>query len=299
MTRRRGSSSARDVAFTIEAVAGTAGAPPRGTAGAPGGPAESRGRSVAVLFFKDLAGNPENAYLGLGLADSTITELSLLKSLLVRPTAAILRYQDGTVDPAQAGRELGVDAVVNGSFQRSGSRLRVTVQLIATADGRALWGSKIDTSLDDLFQMQDEVSRKIVQALEVELSASDERRLARAARPGGKAYEMYLKGRFHMCRRRSRTRGPRSAPSRGPKRSTGAPRSPRRPRQRLHADGVHLRSDGGWQDRAEATSRKAAVDIRACPRSIPQGAAPLVAPPDSITPARSGNTSGRSRAGRT
>jgi eukaryotic-like serine/threonine-protein kinase len=189
---------ARDVAFTIEAVAG-ARMPRHSPAGAAGSPTESR-RSVAVLFFKDLAGNPENAYLGLGLADSTITELSLVKSLLVRPTAAILRYQDRLMDPAQAGRELGVDAVVNGSFQRSGSRLRVTVQLIASADGRALWGSKIDTTLDDIFQMQDEVSRRIAQALEVELSPSDELRLARAARPGGKAYEMYLKGRFHLFR---------------------------------------------------------------------------------------------------
>jgi tetratricopeptide (TPR) repeat protein len=102
--------------------------------------------------------------------------------------------------PEQAGRELGVDAVIDGTFQRSGSRLRVTVQLIATADGRSLWGSKIDTSLDDIFQMQDEVSRRIAQALEVELSPSDERRLARAARPDGKAYEMYLKGKFHLLR---------------------------------------------------------------------------------------------------
>ena len=137
---------ARDIAFTIEAVAGTRTSP----SVAAGGP-ESR-RSVAVLFFKDLAGNPENAHLGLGLADSTITELSLVRSLLVRPTAAILRYQDRAMAPEEAGRELGVDAVVNGSFQRSGSRLRVTVQLIATADGRSLWGSKIDTTLDDIFR---------------------------------------------------------------------------------------------------------------------------------------------------
>src|SRR5438477_369060 len=102
--------------------------------------------------------------------------------------------------PGGGGARARRDAVVNGSFQRSGSRLRVTVQLIATADGRSLWGSKIDTSLDDIFQMQDEVSRRIAQALEVELSPSDERRLAGAARPAGETYEMYLKGRFHLLR---------------------------------------------------------------------------------------------------
>ena len=175
---------ARDLAFALEAIAGSPAPGPSAirTVGETG----ERKRSVAVLFFKDLAGNPENAHLGLGLADSTITELALVKSLLVRPTAAILRYRDRMITPEEAGRELGVEAVVDGSFQRSGSRLRVTVQLVSTSDGRSLWGSKIDTSLDDVFQMQDEVSRKIAEALEVELSPADERRLARAARPSGK-----------------------------------------------------------------------------------------------------------------
>jgi len=192
---------ARDLAFALEALAGS---PARPQAPAPGfrtpGMEAKPKRSVAVLFFKDLARDPENAHLGLGLADATITELALVKSLLVRPTAAILRYQDRSVDPEQAGRELGVDAVVDGNFQRSGPRLRVTVQLISTADGRSLWGSKIDTTLDDIFRMQDEVSRKIAQALEVELSPADERRLARAPRHTGEAYELYLKGRFHLFR---------------------------------------------------------------------------------------------------
>ncbi len=207
---------ARDLGFALEALAGAAA--PRPAAQRDAAEGKERRRSVAVLFFKDLAANPENAHLGLGLADSTITELALVKSLLVRPTAAILRYRDRAVSPEEAGRELGVDAVVDGSFQRSGSRLRVTVQLVATADGRSLWGSKIDTSLDDIFQMQDEVSRRIAEALEVELSPADERRLARAAEghrrfwegkldrldavlqdmPAGRAHELYMKGRTHL-----------------------------------------------------------------------------------------------------
>ncbi|HEY3171431.1 MAG TPA: protein kinase, partial [Thermoanaerobaculia bacterium] len=188
---------AHDLGFAIEAVSGISAAeaaPPAATAGE----ASAGKRSIAVLFFKDLAGNPENAHLGLGLADATITELATVRSLLVRPTAAILRYQDRSVDPQQAGRELGVDAVVDGSFQRAGSRLRVTVQLIRTSDGRSLWGSKIDTSLDDIFEMQDQVSRKIAEALEVELTPSEERRLARTPRPAGEAYELYLKGRASL-----------------------------------------------------------------------------------------------------
>ncbi|HEV8130244.1 MAG TPA: protein kinase [Acidobacteriota bacterium] len=155
-------------------------------------------QSVAVLPFKDLASDPANAHLGLGLADATITELALIKSLLVRPTAAIMRFHDRMVSPSQAGRELSVDAVVDGSFQRSGARLRVTVQLISVAEDRPLWATKIDTSLDDVFGMQDEVSRKISQALKVELTPAEERGLGRSAAPPAVAYELYLKGRVHL-----------------------------------------------------------------------------------------------------
>ena len=188
--------NARDLGFAIEAVSGLSTAEAAPAAAEP--PAGRR--SIAVLLFKDLARNSENAHLGLGLADATITELATVKSLLVRPTAAILRYEGRTVDPQQAGRELAVDAVVDGSFQRAGSRLRVTVQLVRTSDGRSLWGSKIDTTLDDIFEMQDQVSRKIAEALQVELTPSEERRLARSARPAGGAYELYMKGRLHLSR---------------------------------------------------------------------------------------------------
>lgn len=186
--------SARDVAFALEAYGASV---PVRAAARPSRPADGR-RSVAVLPFKDLAGEPGNEHLGVGLADATITELALVRSLLVRPTATILGYRDRSVPPETAGRELGVDAVLDASFQRSGSRLRVTVQLVRTEDGKTLWGSKIDASLDDIFAMQDHVSRKIAEALEVELTPSDERRLARAAQPAAGAYELYIKGRVHL-----------------------------------------------------------------------------------------------------
>lgn len=187
---------ARDVAFVLEAFSGVSSRP-----SAPPFKEEpgERRKSVAILPFKDLARDPENAHLGLGLADATITELALVKSLVVRPTAAVLRYQGETVNPQEAGRELGVDAVADGSFQRSGSRLRVTVQLIATAGGKPLWGTKIDASLEDVFRMQDEVSRRIAEALQVELTPADERRMARTARSSGAAYELYARGRLHLA----------------------------------------------------------------------------------------------------
>jgi eukaryotic-like serine/threonine-protein kinase len=187
--------SAREIGRRLEAMAGAPSADPLGV--------ETQGRrSVAVLPFRDLTGDPANAHLGLGLADATITELALVRSLLVRPTSAILPYQERTTSPQQAARELSVEAVVEASFQRSGSRLRVTVQLVA-ADGRPLWAAKIDTSLDDLFRMQDEVSRNIARALEVRLTPHDERRWERRerqARPAGDVYELYMRGKSCLFR---------------------------------------------------------------------------------------------------
>jgi TolB-like protein len=180
--------SARDLVFALDDLGETQQA------------AGARRRSVAVLPFRALSRDEAVEHLGLGLADATITELALLRSLVTRPTSAILKYEGQHVDPRDAGRELGVEAIVAGSFQSSGTRVRVTVQLVDVADGRPLWGAKIDSALDDVFRMQDEVSRKIAEALKVELSPADEKRLAAAARPGGRAGELFMKGRLHLFR---------------------------------------------------------------------------------------------------
>ena len=151
--------------------------------------------SVAVLPFKDLAADPANEHLGIGLADAAITDLASVKALLVRPTSVILPYRNRTTDALHAARELAVDAVVDGNFQRAGNRLRITIQLIDTKDGSPLWGTKVTTSLDDVFVIQDEVSRRIVEALELELTHSEKESLARAAPVQGDAYEHYSRGR--------------------------------------------------------------------------------------------------------
>jgi len=154
--------------------------------------------TIAVLPFKDLAGDSANEHLGIGLADATITDLASVKAILVRPTSAILPYRHRTGDALQAARELAVDAVVDGSFQRAGDRLRITIQLVATNDGTPLWGTKVTTSLDDIFVVQDEVSRRIVEALSLELTRSDLQPAARTAVVQGDAYEAYLRGRLLM-----------------------------------------------------------------------------------------------------
>ena len=157
-------------------------------------------RSLAVLPFRALTTDAESAYLGVALADAVTAELALVRSLLVRPTAAILRYQDTSLDTVAVARELGVDAVVAGTYQRAGSRLRVAVQLIDVSEERPLWSTKVDTSIDDVFAMQDEVSRKIVTALQLELTPSDEKRLATRTQAAGDVLELCMQGRIALLR---------------------------------------------------------------------------------------------------
>jgi TolB-like protein len=235
---------ARDLGFALEAYAGTAGAgatvsPRRAAPGAAGR------RTLAVLPFKDLARDPQNDYLGVGLADATITELAQVRSLIVRPTSSILAYRERSISPETAGRELEVETVVDGSFQRSGSRLRVTVQLVATEGGQPLWGGKIDTSLDDLFVMQDQVSRSIAEALQIQLTPADERRLAQGAQPAAGGSRAVSQGaRPHVSRE------PRGIERRDRRLRTGARHRSRfrapapGSRGRLRADGIHVRAGG-------------------------------------------------------
>jgi len=147
--------------------------------------------SIAVLPFRDLTGSHDNAHIGLGLADAIITELASTKKLLVRPASAVAMFRDA--DPAVAGASLGVDAVVDGAFQRAGSRLRVTVQLVSTEGARSLWATKIDSSLDDLFAMQDEVARRIAESLSIDLAPAP-----RAPQATGSANEWLMKGKLAL-----------------------------------------------------------------------------------------------------
>jgi non-specific serine/threonine protein kinase len=155
-------------------------------------------RALAVLPFHALVADAESADLGLGLADATIAELSLVKSLLVRPTAAILRFTGRDVDPIEAGKLLAVEAVVAGTFQKAGTRIRVSVQLISVAESRPLWSTKIDTTIGDFFLVQDEVARRIADALQIELTPADAQRLAHRVHAPLATTELYMRGRVAL-----------------------------------------------------------------------------------------------------
>src|SRR5712691_5072527 len=114
-------------------------------------------KSVAILPFKNLGNDIETAFYEFSLADAVITELARVRSLIVRPSSAIVKYQGRQVDPDEAGREMGVDAVLTASFLRAGERIRVTAQLLDVRIGEILWSDRIDSDARDIISVQDAI----------------------------------------------------------------------------------------------------------------------------------------------
>ncbi len=137
--------------------------------------------SVAVLPFRPLAGGEDDDSLGLGLADALITRLSGMSGIRVLPTSAVLRLSEAARDPRRAGEELGVEAVLDGLYQRGGEKLRVSVQLVRASDGLTLWAAKFDEEFTDLFAAQDSVSEQAARALAPQLGGA--RRLGQPPAP--------------------------------------------------------------------------------------------------------------------
>lgn len=158
-------------------------------------------KSLAVLPFKMIGGADSEQYVGLGLADAVIGKLGSTTQVTVRPTNAVRQYADPTQDPLRAGRELRVDAVLDGNVQRVGDRLRVTVQLLRVSDGAWLWTEKFDESSADLFLVQDRVSGETARLLAGELTQTGRSALAKRYTQNGAAYHSYLKGRYFWNKR--------------------------------------------------------------------------------------------------
>lgn len=162
----------------------------------------ARIRTLAVLPFKPL-GAGEDEYLGLGLADDLITKLSNVKQIVIRPTSAVRRYAggQGSVDAVAAGRELNVEAVLEGSIRRSGERLRVTVQLVGVGDARPLWAETFDEKFTEIFAVQDSISQKLAGALALRLTGEQRELITKQYTENTAAYELYLRGRYFWNKR--------------------------------------------------------------------------------------------------
>jgi TolB-like protein len=156
--------------------------------------------SLAVLPFQQMGGGSRDEYLELGMADALITRLSAVKPLTVRPTSAVRQFS-GTPDAVAARKRLGVGAVVDGSVQRLGDRIRVSARLVRVADGKPLWANTYDEPFRDIFSVQDAVSTRIAAALSITLRGEEVSRLSRRYATNTEAYQLYIRGKFFWERR--------------------------------------------------------------------------------------------------
>ncbi len=162
-------------------------------------PSEPAITSLAVLPLKSL--DAEDNYLGLGIADAAIRRVSQTGRLIVRPTSAVRRYLNEDTDALAAAKQLGVDSVLEGSFQRSDDRLRVSVNLLRSHDGASLWADSFDIRMADIFAVQDTVAQHVASRLRLQLDASQQAQLTKHYTSNPAAYDYYLKGAYNFDRR--------------------------------------------------------------------------------------------------
>jgi serine/threonine-protein kinase len=157
--------------------------------------ADDERKSVAILPFKNVGNEREIDFYQFSLADAVITELARVRSLVVRPSSVIVKYQNKTVDAADAGRELRVDAILTATFLRAGDRLRVTAQLLDVRTSEILWSERIDADASDIIGVQDTIVQRIVEGLRLELSPDERVQLAKGTTTVAAASEEYMRGR--------------------------------------------------------------------------------------------------------
>jgi DNA-binding winged helix-turn-helix (wHTH) protein/TolB-like protein/Tfp pilus assembly protein PilF len=156
----------------------------------------TRIRSIAVLPFKPLLAGDRDESLEMGMADTLIARLGGVGRLTVRPINAVRKYTSLDDEAVKSGRELMVDAVLDGNIQKAGDRVRVTVRLVRVEQGETLWTKQFDEKFTDIFEVQDSISRRIGESLALELSGEEKERLTKRGTENTEAYQLYLKGRY-------------------------------------------------------------------------------------------------------
>src|SRR5581483_1327863 len=164
-------------------------------------------RSAATASAPEIKSlNAGDDYLGLGIADAAIRKISQTGKVIVRPTSAVSKYTKQDIDALSVAKELGVDSVLEGSFQRAGERLRVSVNLWRTSDGQSLWSDQYDLQTTDIFSIEDTVAQQVASHLRLQLDASQQAQLTKRYTSNPIAYELYLKGVYGFDQRVSATR---------------------------------------------------------------------------------------------
>ena len=164
------------------------------------GIAKQSAKSVAVLYFENLSGVKEDEYSRDGITEDIITELSKIKGLNIFSRPTVLAYRDKQVTAAQIGQQLRAGYVLAGSLRRAGNRLRINAQLVDTQTDFPLWSERYDREMKDVFEVQDEIARKIAEALRITLSPQEQEALAAKPTENLQAYDLYLRGKSYARR---------------------------------------------------------------------------------------------------
>lgn len=151
--------------------------------------------SIAVLPFTNMSGDPEQEYFSDGITEDIITELSKISGLFVIARHSSFTYKGKSVTLSQIGRELGVRYILEGSVRKAGSRLRITAQLIDATSDHHVWAERYDRNLEDVFEVQDDVTRSVVDALAIALKPDEQERVGRPPTDNLVAYDVYLRTR--------------------------------------------------------------------------------------------------------
>jgi serine/threonine protein kinase/Tfp pilus assembly protein PilF len=163
-------------------------------------PGKTAEKSIAVLYFENLSGVKEDEYLRDGVTEDIISELSKIKTLRIFSRTSVLPYRDKSVNPAQIGQQLGAAFLLNGSLRRAGSRLRINAELVDIGTNFPVWSERYDREMADVFAVQDEIARKIAEALRVTLSPQEKEALAAKPTENLQAYDLYLRGKSYVRR---------------------------------------------------------------------------------------------------
>jgi non-specific serine/threonine protein kinase len=165
-----------------------------------GGAVKQGPKSLAVLYFENLSGAKEDEYLRDGITEDIITELSKIRGLNTFSRPTVLAFRDKQVTPLQIGQQLHAAYVLTGSLRRAGNRLRINTQLVDTQTDFPMWSERYDREMKDVFEVQDEIARKIAEALRVTLSPQELEALAIKPTENLQAYDLYLRGKRYARR---------------------------------------------------------------------------------------------------
>ena len=166
----------------------------------PGSPDSQKEHSIAVLYFENLSGVKEDEYFRDGVTEDIITELSKIKGLNIFSRATVLAYRDKSATPAQIGQQLNAAYALTGSLRRAGNRLRINTQLVDTNTDFPLWSERYDREMEDVFEVQDEIARKIAEALRITLTPQEQQEIAAKPTDNLQAYDLYLRGKSYARR---------------------------------------------------------------------------------------------------